>query len=250
MPTKFIGVTSFGIGGVGKSTISLALALEFSRIDLTMLFDSSHIYKLLKSSTITDLAHARIYGNLIVLGIEEKKLTVTDEEKITSTVSLPYVDRINSDMINTMKVIVEVVGRRLKRDVKFVIIDFPNYIEDPKSCFKNCDILVVVLRPYLSILKEIIKMGKFLKIEDKVITLTYVINMWPGKLKLTSKEVKKIFGVDPEELKDLDIITIPELDVVKNERSPLAVVEYIVKKGYLRPLVEKILEIEGIKEVT
>ncbi len=252
MPTKFVGVTSFGIGGVGKSTIALALATEFSKYDLSILFDSSHIYELLKSSTMMELPRAKIFGNLIVVGIERKRLNVLEEQSLSTAIQLPYIDHMNDRLIDSIRAIVEIINRRLKREVKFAIIDFPTYIEETsiKKCLKICDCLVVVLRPYMRILKEISKIGKSIKVEEKVIGVLYVLNMWPSNVKYDSKTVKKLFNIDPSELKDLDITIVPELDVVKDEKSPLTVAQYIVKRGYLKRLVEKILEMEGLKETT
>ncbi len=252
MPTKFIGITSFGIGGVGKSTIALALATEFSRIDLSILFDSSHIYELLKSTTMSELPKAKIFGNLIIVGIERKKIRLLEEEKLNSTIQLPYIDYIDSDTIDSIKAIVEIISKRLKRDVKFAVIDFPTHIHEDslKKCIKSCDCLTVVLRPYMKILKEIIKLGRSLKIEEKVISIHYILNMWPRNLKFEDKTVKKVLNVDISDLKDLDITIIPEIDVVKDERSPLTIAQYIVKKGYLKKLINKILEMEGLKEMS
>lgn len=250
MPTRFIGITSLGIGGTGKSTIALALATEFSKVDLTVLFDTSHIYQLLKSSTISELPHAKIFGNLIILGIGRKKLDISDSQKIDISSELPYIDYMDDDTISSIKAVVEIISRRLRREVKFAIIDFTNYVKNARTCYKQCDILIIVLRPYLSMLKDILsRIGTSIKIEDKVISIMYIINMWPSNIKFESKNIKKIFGIEPLELKDIDISLIPELDIVKNENSPLAVSQYIVKKGYLKRIVEKILEMEGIKEI-
>ncbi len=224
--TLYIGVTSLGIGGVGKSTIALALATEFSKYDLTVLFDSSHIHLLLGSGSMRALDKVKVIGNLIPIGLSDK---------VVSSFKVEY----TYEILN----IVSKVKKILERDVKYVVIDYPAYIEDPGRSLAICNILVIVSRPYSSILRELKALGDLIRVRGKLIPVIHVVNFWPPNVKPGKKNIEKILGIREEDLRN--VVLIPELDIAKSETSPLTVAKYMVEKGLLRPVVEKVRTLEG-----
>ncbi len=229
---KIIGVISLGTGGVGKSTISLALATSLHPLDLTILLEStSYIYKTkiqenetLGSSffDVENYSMIKLYNNnLGIIGIPDSEIY---DAELTR--------RILYTTINAVKL-------STNREPKFIIFDFPAIIN--ADALEIADQIIIVTRPIEEILNILFTQYRTIAIGRLVKPVRFIINFFPPKLNPNKEKDLVKLGINPQKFREANPIIIPELNVPKTSAGTFEVAKYIVKKKLLEPIIREIV---------